>query len=94
MDLKTLKDLRIEEELCSYLDAEVYLPVKEELKGCGRTYSLGMRKEDFKGFLDKKFKELRQLIIEWIKYARRCKHQLNVPETFKTIFSISEEELK
>ncbi|TET75173.1 MAG: hypothetical protein E3J56_01105 [Candidatus Aminicenantes bacterium] len=68
-DPKTLKDLRIEEELCEKLDSEVYLPVKKELKGCGRTYSLGIRKENFKGFLAKKFEELKLEAIKEIKLA-------------------------
>ncbi len=67
MKLKTLKELRIEEELCEELDSKVYLPVKKELEGIGRTYSLGMRKEDFKGFIEKKFIELREEAIKWIK---------------------------
>ncbi len=65
--MKTLKDLRIEEELCEKLDSEVYLPVKQELKGINKTYSLGFRKEDFKGLIEKKLLELKQLAIKWIK---------------------------
>ena len=38
-----------EADLCYALDEDVYLPVKIELAGCGRTYSLGIRKENFKG---------------------------------------------
>ena len=37
-----------EAELCKILDTLVYLPVKQELAGCGRAYSLGIRKEQFK----------------------------------------------
>lgn len=37
---------------------------------------------------------LKQLIIDWIKYARRCKHPLDMPETLKTIFNIYEGELQ
>lgn len=40
-----------EAELCAILDQHVYIPVKEELSGCGRGYSLGMRKENFKGHI-------------------------------------------
>lgn len=67
MKLRTFEDLRIEEELCEKLDLEVYLPVKKELEGIGRTYSLGMRKEDFKGIIEKKFEELRQEAIKELK---------------------------
>jgi len=44
---KTISELKIEETLCEKLDVDVYIPVKEELKNCNVTYSLGMRKEDF-----------------------------------------------
>lgn len=37
---------------------------------------------------------LKQLAIDWIKYARRCKHPLDTPETLKTIFNVSEDDLK
>lgn len=80
-DLKTFRDLRIEEELCEKLDLEVYLPVKGELEGIDRTYSLGARKEDFKGFIEKKFKELRQEAIKRIKHYKGILEIL--PEYFK-----------
>lgn len=67
MELKTLNDLRIEEELCEKLDLEVYVPVKKELEGIGTTYSLGSRKEDFKDLIEKKFNDLRQEVIKCIK---------------------------
>ena len=38
--------------------------------------------------------ELNQMVIDWIKYARRCKHPLDMQETFKTVFNVSEEDLK
>lgn len=46
-------------ELSEKLDKEVYLPVKEELAGCGRTYSLGIRKEKFKMALQETIEKLR-----------------------------------
>ena len=69
--LKTLKDLKIEEELCEKLDTEVYLPVKKELEGINRTYSLGFRKENFKGIIADKSKELKQEAIRHIKAGRK-----------------------
>ena len=41
-----------------------------------------------------RIKDLKQAAIEWIRYARRCKHQLNMSETFKTFFEITEEDIK
>ena len=38
-----------EMDLAVYIDQEVYYPVKKELEGCGRTYSLGFKKENLKG---------------------------------------------
>ncbi len=67
MSLKTFKNLRIEEELCEQLDSEIYLPVKAELAGKGISHTLGIRKENFKGFIDKKFKELRRAAIKCVK---------------------------
>ncbi len=67
-ELKTMEDLKIEEELCKKLDTEVYLPVKQELEGIDRTYSLGARKEDFKGLIEKKLKELKAEAIKRAKY--------------------------
>lgn len=99
MKLKTLKDLRIEEELCEKLDSEVYLPVKKELEGIDRTYSLGAKKEDFKGFIEKKIKELRQEAIKCVKimekigkkkYGKKYKRQF----LFMHFFNITEEDLK
>ena len=43
---KEIEDIEI--ELCRKLDEDLYLPVKEELKGINRTYSLGIKKENFK----------------------------------------------
>lgn len=40
------------------------------------------------------FKLLKQEAIKWIKYARRCHHPLDMPETFKTFFNIFEDDLK
>ena len=102
-DLKTLKDLRIEEELCEKLDTEVYLPVKKELEGIDKTYSLGAKKEDFKGLIEKKFNELRQSAIKDIKFFRKnrssnpeySKEELNGVEKYiKWKFNIEEEDLK
>jgi hypothetical protein len=54
---------KLEADLCFHLDKMVYLPVKEELSGKGVTYSLGMRKEDFKSkiheLIEKAKKELK-----------------------------------
>ena len=99
---KTLKDLKIEEELCEKLDTNVYLPVKEELKGIDRTYSLGHRKEDFKGLIEKKFKELKQNAIAHIKHMRRegrDSYYANIDEKsvipwIKEHFGVTDEELK
>ncbi len=99
---KNLKDLKIEEELCEKLDTNVYLPVKEELKGIDRTYSLGHRKEDFKGLIEKKFKDLKQLAITHIKHRRREGREMyysNIDEKsvipwIKDFFGINEEDLK
>ena len=102
-DLKTLNDLRIEEELCEKLDTEVYLPIKEELEGIDKTYSLGAKKEDFKGLIEKKFNELRQSTIKEIKFFRKnrssnpeySKEELNGVEKYiKWKFNITEEDLK
>ena len=102
-DLKTFKDLRIEEELCEKLDSEVYFPVKEELKGCGRTYSLGIRKENFKGFLAEKFEQLKQESIKWVKEDKEAIGRLHPEDVGTWIISlerwmkrlnITEEDLK
>lgn len=55
-DKERIEELEI--RLCEFLDKEVYLPVKEELKGVGRTYSLGIRKENFKAFMSEELKRL------------------------------------
>ena len=47
------------EKLCVLLDLDIYIPVKKELEGCGRTYSLGIRKENFKGDLERIINSLR-----------------------------------
>lgn len=106
MELKTLKDLRIEEELCEKLDSEVYLPVKKELEGIGMTYSLGSRKEDFKGLIEKKFNDLKQEAIKWIKEEIKIwdsRHPLStkgktievpVIKRWMNRFNINEEDLK
>ena len=65
-ELETFKDLKIEQELCEKLDEDVYLPVKEELKDFKKTYSLGMRKEDFKGLISEEMQRLRHLAINWV----------------------------
>jgi hypothetical protein len=52
---------KIERDLCLALDEEVYLPVKQELEKVNVTYSLGKRKEDFKGIIHQKLKALKQL---------------------------------
>lgn len=46
-------------DLCYALDEDVYLPVKEELAGCGRTYSLGVKKEIFKGKIEETINKLK-----------------------------------
>ncbi len=66
-NLKTLKDLRIKENLCHRLDTDLYLPVKKELRGIGRTHSLGFKKENFKGTIETELEKVRQNAIEWIK---------------------------
>ncbi len=107
-ELKTLKDLKIEERLAYVLDEELYLPVKQELAGCGRSYSLGIRKENFKGEIEKQFKILRQTVIEWIKEDLETSNSsqfignfdsvagLHVSEAQKWMkrFNITEEDLK
>lgn len=55
---------QVEINLCEYLDTEVYLPVKKELEGIGRTYSLGFRKENFKGFIHEELKKIEQGLIQ------------------------------
>lgn len=42
---------KIKEDFCYKIDVDLYLPVKKELAGIDRTYSLGMRKEELKGYL-------------------------------------------
>ncbi len=99
---KTLKDLKIEEEICEKLDTVVYLPVKEELKGIVSTYSLGHRKEDFKGIIENKVKELKQNAITHIKHMRREGRDIyykNIDEKsaipwIKEHFGVSDEDLK
>lgn len=97
-DLKTLKDLKLEEDFAEYLAFQVYHPVKEELKGCGRTYSLGQRLEFFKGFVEKKHKELRQAAIDWIKredWSDYSETQMKIIRPWiKEFFNITEEELQ
>ncbi len=101
-ELKTFKDLRIEEELCEKLDSEVYLPVKKELEGIGRTYSLGFKKENFKGLIEKKLREIKQEAIREIKFFRKnrssnpdySKTELDGIEKYiKWKFNIKEEDL-
>lgn len=107
--LKTWKDLRIGEELCYHLDLDVYLPVKEELSGVPITYSLGMRKEDFKSTIVSELQKPRQEAIKWIKelqpneIAPEFRESYDKFETqkmnrvvlwIKHFFDISEEDLK
>ena len=53
---------KIERDLCSALDRDVYIPVKRELANVNVTYSLGMRKEDFKIKIHQELEELKQEI--------------------------------
>jgi len=108
--LKTWKDLRIGEELCYRLDSDVYLPVKEELEGIDRTYTLGFRKEDFKGIIESELKRPRQEAIKWIKDFRKDMDPLHITkhageeylpaerygaiQILKQFFDISKEDLK
>lgn len=48
----------VEIKLAEFIDREVYLPVKNELAGCGRTYSLGIRKERLKAEIHKLLMEV------------------------------------
>ncbi len=45
--------------LCEKIDLDMYLPVKEELKGCDCTYSLGIRKEMFKKLISNTIRDLK-----------------------------------
>jgi hypothetical protein len=53
---------KIERDLCSALDRDVYIPVKRKLEKVNVTYSLGMRKEDFKMTIHNQLEELKQEI--------------------------------
>ena len=54
----------LEAELCYDLDRVIYLPVKAEVKEIlerkRSTYSLGARKEDFKGIIHGRINDLKQ----------------------------------
>ena len=102
--LKTFEELQLEEDLCYKLDENLYLPVKEELKGCGRAYSLGIRKEIFKGDIAGAFQKLKQEAIKWINHSWKqakemfpeiTKEGLEIQgKDFMEFFNITEEELK
>ena len=82
-ELKTLKDLGIEEELCYRLDVDVYLPVKEKISGISERkriaipHSLGIRKEGYKRTIEYELGKLRrELAIPWIKELDRQRHEM------------------
>jgi hypothetical protein len=52
------------QNLAYYLDASVYIPVKEELVGI--EHSLGVRKELFKSYIDSELERLKTAIIEYV----------------------------
>lgn len=49
---------KVERNLAAHLDCDVYLPVKEELRGKAE-HSLGIRKELFKDFIESELGELK-----------------------------------
>ncbi len=46
-------------KLCFALDEDIYYPIKQELARKGVTHSLGMRKEDFKGEIERTLNEIK-----------------------------------
>ena len=69
LTFEQMKD-RILSDICYALDAEVYLPVKEELSKTDVQYSLGIRKEDFKGIMEHDFEFFTMWAIENAKTLR------------------------
>lgn len=65
--LQTFAELECVQNLCVFIDEEVYLPVKQELEGIDRTYSLGMKKENYKGLIQQEFWRIRNMAIKWVK---------------------------
>jgi hypothetical protein len=55
----------IESELAFFIDQQVYLPVKNELKDCGKTYSLGLRKEKLKRKIHEVIKNIKKETVDY-----------------------------
>lgn len=53
---------KIERDLCSALDRDVYIPTRDELNKINVTHSLGRRKEDFKIKIHGELEKLKQEI--------------------------------
>jgi hypothetical protein len=53
---------KIERDLCSALDKDVYIPVRDELNNTTIMHSLGRRKEDFKIMIHNELGQLKQEI--------------------------------
>jgi uncharacterized membrane protein len=62
-NMKIIKIIdKVERDLCSALDGDVYIPVRDELEKIDAPHSLGNRKEDFKNTIHNQLEKIKQEI--------------------------------